>query len=356
MLIKSPALKSTSLFLVASSAIVALGFAFAFRWTQASFFPGPPDSPASFLPGNKETDGLKGPVHRVRTERARLLVKSGQLVEGARELLETTTYDVQGNRVDNSYHLVSGSPHTGKEEYRYDERGNIVEMTVRAPHDNSILSREAYTYEFDAVGNWTKMNTFLVVFEGGKLSYEPVEVTYRNITYYYNQTIADLTRPASWLPAASTEGGAPLPSDGSAEAKPREESEQDEEMKQASATLNGALAGWIAATNARDIERQLGFYAPTVSAYYRARGVSREFVRANKTSVFQQADVIDVRAGVPEIRVNPDGRTATMRFHKQYVIKGGGQDRQGEVVQELRWRLIEGEWRIVSERDVRVVR
>src|SRR5918998_5151334 len=134
MFIKSSALKSTSLFLVASSAIVALGFAFSFRWTQASFVASQPDSSASFAPGNKEADGLKGPVHRVGTERVKLLDKSGQKVEGARELVETTTYDVQGNRVDNAYHLVSGSPQTGKEEYRYDERGHLVEMTMRAHH------------------------------------------------------------------------------------------------------------------------------------------------------------------------------------------------------------------------------
>lgn len=352
MFVKSSALKSTSLFLVASSAIVALGFAFAFRWTQANFASAQPDSTASFLPGNKEQDGLIGPVHRVRAERAKLLVRSGQLVEGTRELLETTSYDVQGNRTDNSYYAASGNPRTGKEEYRYDDQGHLVEMTLRDPGNNSILSREAYTYEFDAVGNWTKMNSFLVVYEGGKLSYEPSEVTYRNITYYYNQTIADITKSSS-LMTNSTESRAPSAGD---EAKQGEKPEQDEATKQATAPLSGALAGWVAATNARDIERQLGFYAPTVGAYYRTRGVSREFVRADKARVFQQAELIDVRAGEPEIIVNRDGRTATMRFLKQYVIKGGGQDRQGEVVQELRWRLTQGEWKIVSERDVRVVR
>ncbi|MGB7922877.1 MAG: hypothetical protein WCF57_06505 [Pyrinomonadaceae bacterium] len=347
MFVKSSALKSTSLFLVASSAIVALGCALAFRWTQANFATGQPDSTATSQPGNKEKDGLAGPVHRVRTERAKLVVKSGQLVEGTRELLETTTYDVQGNRVENSYHAASDSLRTGKEEYRYDDKGRLVETTMRDRNDNSILSREAYTYEFDAVGNWTKMNTFLVLYEGGKLSYEPTEVTYRNISYYYNQTIADITKPASSQTTTPNEGRAP-------DAQTQQEAETEQAT---SAPLNGALAGWIAATNARDIERQMGFYAPTVGAYYRARGVSREFVRADKSRVFQQAELVDVRAvGAPSIRVNSDGRTATMRFNKQYQIKGGGQDREGEVVQELRWRLTGGEWRIVSERDVRVVR
>ena len=61
-------------------------------------------------------------------------------------------------------------------------------MMVRGS-DGSILSKEIYQYEFDNVGNWKKMNTSVAVYEDGKLSFEPVEVTYRTITYYYDQTI-----------------------------------------------------------------------------------------------------------------------------------------------------------------------
>jgi YD repeat-containing protein len=302
---------------------------------------------ATILDGSKEQDGLAGPVHRVRTERARLLVKAGKVVEGARELLETTTYDYQGNRIDNSYYVVSANSHTGREQYRYDDQGNVVEMTLRERDNDSILSKEVYRYEFDAVGNWTKMKTFMVVFEGGKLNYEPTEVTYRNITYYYNQAIADITKTAS-LPIADSIESESSTGDGSGET--------DEEKRQASGSLHWALAEWIAATNARDIGRQISFYTPRVDAYYRVRDVSREFVRADKSRVFQKADVIDVRAGEPEIRTTPDGRAATMRFRKQYVIQGEGQDRRGEVVQELRWRLTEVGWKIFSERDVKVIR
>ena len=338
MLLKKLTLKSISLFLVASSSLAACGFALAFRWTQTSFASDSSNASVTMPESSKEQDGLVGPVHRVRTERARLLNKSGKLAEGSRELFEATTYDLQGKRIDNSYYLIRDSLATGEEEYRYDEKGNIAEMTVR-DRQHSIVSREVYTYEFDSVGNWTKMNTFLVVFEAGRMSYEPAEVTYRNITYYYNQTITDINRPASPQPAGEGEA-------------------RDSSMEAGSAhtLLRNLLNEWIAATNARDIEKQLSFYAPTVKAYYRTRYVSREFVRADKTRVFQRADVIDVRASAPDIVLDDEGRTATMRFHKQYVIKGGGQDRSGEVVQELRWQLTDSGWKITSERDVRVIR
>jgi ketosteroid isomerase-like protein len=121
------------------------------------------------------------------------------------------------------------------------------------------------------------------------------------------------------------------------------------------AELRGALDEWIAATNARDIGRQMDFYGERVGAFYRTRNVPREAVRAEKTRVFGNADTIDIRAAPPAVRLSRDGQTATMRFRKKYNIEGGGQERRGEVLQELRWRRTPGGWKIVSERDLRVI-
>ena len=126
--------------------------------------------------------------------------------------------------------------------------------------------------------------------------------------------------------------------------------------KDEEAALRGALKDWVAATNARDIGRQMEFYGPTVNAFYRARNATSELVRAEKEHVFRNADSIDIRVAEPQVSVAPDGRSATMRFRKAYAIAGGGQDRRGEVIQELRWLLVDGKWRIVSERDLRVIR
>jgi TonB family protein len=164
---------------------------------------------ATILDSTKEQDGLIGPVRRVRTETVKLLSKSGKVMEGAHALLETTTYDLKGKRVENAYYLTaSNDPDSaasgGKEEYKYDNKGNITERILRAS-DNSILSKEIYTYEFDAVGNWTKMLASLAVFEADKLTYEPIEATYRTITYYFNDAIAKLTESvaSSTTPPAS---------------------------------------------------------------------------------------------------------------------------------------------------------
>src|SRR5690349_17419132 len=144
----------------------------------------------SVLDSTKEQDGLVGSVRRVKTETAKIELKDGRSVEGAPQLVEVTTYGIKGNRIENTSYPIAGSL-VGKEEYKYDERGNITEMTLRDEH-GAIINREAYTYEFDKFGNWTKMVTSLVVFENGELKREPVEVTYRTVTYYFDDTVAKI--------------------------------------------------------------------------------------------------------------------------------------------------------------------
>lgn len=143
----------------------------------------------------REQDGLFGPVRRVRTETAKLLVKSGKLVEGPRTLLVTATYDMQGEKIDGAYYTVGSGSEAGKEEYKYDGMGNIREMTLRNKN-GYIIRKELYTYEFDKVSNWTKMTTSVGVIEDGKPSLEAIEVTYRFITYYLDEVTS-----RSFLPA-----------------------------------------------------------------------------------------------------------------------------------------------------------
>jgi TonB family protein len=152
---------------------------------------------------DRDQDGLQGPVRRVRTETVKLSNKGGKLVEGQRAVMEVVAYDIKGSKIENAYFPVPGAALTGKEVYKYDDKGNIVEMTLLNT-DGSLLSKEVYTYEFDNFGNWTKMTTSVAVIEGGKLSYEPMEVTYRMISYYLDEaTLARMTQPATAQPAPS---------------------------------------------------------------------------------------------------------------------------------------------------------
>lgn len=154
--------------------------------------PAPVTAPVA---SDREQDGLFGPVRRVRVEMAKLTLNGGRVVESPKVLLEMAAYDPRGNKFDNAYYPVAGNTLTGKEVYKYDDKGNITEMTLHGS-DGAVLSKETYAYEFDTLGNWTKMTASVAVVEGGKVSFEPSEVTYRAIAYYLGGTTAKLLGPA----------------------------------------------------------------------------------------------------------------------------------------------------------------
>jgi TonB family protein len=148
-------------------------------------------------------DGLVGPVRRIRTEVVKLSSESGKLQEGKHAVLEVVSYDLKGNKIENQYFPIAGANLTGKEVYKYDDKGNISEMTMLNA-DGSLLSKEVYKYEFDFAGNWNKMTTAVAVIEGGKFSFEPTEVTYRSIMYYLDENMLKMAQPAASTAAQST--------------------------------------------------------------------------------------------------------------------------------------------------------
>ena len=141
-------------------------------------------------------DGLTGPVRRVRTEVVKVSNVSGKTVEDAkRVVLETAEYDLKGVKTQNQYFPIAGSTLTGHEAYKYDDKGNISEMTLLNT-DGSLLSKEVYKYEFDSIGNWVKMTTSVAVVANQKIEFEPTEVTYRTIFYYLDASMAKMLQPA----------------------------------------------------------------------------------------------------------------------------------------------------------------
>ena len=160
--------------------------------------------PASaVMESDRIRDGLVGPVRRVRTEVVQLSNETGKLLEGKHAVLEIVAYDIKGNKIENQYFPIAGANLTGKEVYKYDDKGNISEMTLLNT-DGSLLSKEVYKYEFDFAGNWNRMTTAVAVIEAGKMSFEPTEVTYRSIMYYLDENMMRMAQPV-------TQPGSPTP-------------------------------------------------------------------------------------------------------------------------------------------------
>lgn len=145
---------------------------------------------------DRSRDGLIGPVRRVRTEVAKLLTADGKPAEGKHQVVEMTAYDIKGAKVENQYFPIAGATLTGKEVYKYDEKGNISEMTLLNP-DGTLLSKETYKYEFDFAGNWNKMTTSVAVVDSRGITFEPTEVTYRSIMYYLDENMVRMVTPGA---------------------------------------------------------------------------------------------------------------------------------------------------------------
>jgi TonB family protein len=163
---------------------------------------------------DRDQDGLQGPVRKIKTEVSKLVTNSGRPAEGPRVMLESAAYDITGKKVDTAYYPVAGGALTGRETYKYDAQGNIAEMTLLNA-DGSVLAKEVYHYEYDFVGNWVTMTTAVAVIEGGKISYDPTEVTHRTISYFMDEKLTRLMeasqKPATTQTASNTPTNAAPP-------------------------------------------------------------------------------------------------------------------------------------------------
>jgi hypothetical protein len=127
----------------------------------------------------------------------RILDKDGKLVE--RYALQ---YDSSGRpsmtaiyAADGSLELKSTTTRKGKTghqeqagkptyDFVVDDNGNTVSATRTGP-DGKKLGDNAFTYEYDSHGNWTKRIERRTSIKDGKSEDEqPTRVTYRTITYY----------------------------------------------------------------------------------------------------------------------------------------------------------------------------
>ncbi|MGB8509132.1 MAG: protein kinase, partial [Pyrinomonadaceae bacterium] len=171
------------------------------------------------------------------------------------------------------------------------------------------------------------------------------------------ETTTETHAPSNQTPDAAPSPSASTPTQPQVNASPLiEEKELIEPPAVAQAALRSSLGAWIEATNTKNINRQMNFYAPRLSAFYLAHDVGREAVRSEKETTFAQTRSVHMNVRDISIKMGRDGRTALMRFRKEFEIEGIAQNHNGEVLQELGWVKTKDGWRISSERDLQVLR
>jgi hypothetical protein len=100
--------------------------------------------------------------------------------DGTRYQRTVYTYDEKGRETEWVIYLPDESTAMGRK-YVYDERGSVTESLRYG--NGVLLSRETFTYEFDARGNWVKRRVVRETLKEGA-SHTETDVNYRTITYY----------------------------------------------------------------------------------------------------------------------------------------------------------------------------
>jgi antitoxin component YwqK of YwqJK toxin-antitoxin module len=110
----------------------------------------------------------------------RLIESSLNKPDGTLSQRNVHTYDERGREAEWVIYREDGTPAIGQR-YDYDESGNVAESLRYG--NGVLLSRETFTYEFDARGNWVKRRVVRETTKGDTSRTE-MEVNYRTIAYY----------------------------------------------------------------------------------------------------------------------------------------------------------------------------
>jgi hypothetical protein len=106
----------------------------------------------------KQNFRLTGPVRAVREEVARLENHSGQFIEGSRVLIESMTFDKQGNLIEQFANKLDGSLNWKQGWARtYDNEGKEVQKTIYNAEGGLI---GVHVYSYDSGGRKIKLTRY----------------------------------------------------------------------------------------------------------------------------------------------------------------------------------------------------
>lgn len=123
-----------------------------------------------------------------------------------------------------------------------------------------------------------------------------------------------------------------------------------EELK---ADVAKSINAWRAASESIDLDEYMTHYAEAVD-YYNKKQTSVSTVRADKEKAFSNYDSMQVY--LTNMNVTPDatGENATAVFDKEWRFENAEKVSQGQVQTELKLKKINGDWKIASEKDLKV--
>jgi hypothetical protein len=105
------------------------------------------------------------------------------LIQGTHLYKNIYSYDGNGRKTE-MFHHVRDESRSVRSVYSYDDKGSVSEE-ASYKSDGSLKEKLRYSYEYDEAKNWVKRASWRVVSKDGQEFLEPIEVSYRTITYFH---------------------------------------------------------------------------------------------------------------------------------------------------------------------------
>ena len=115
-----------------------------------------------------------------------------------------------------------------------------------------------------------------------------------------------------------------------------------------------SLNDWLKALTDKNLDRRMEFYADRLENYYTKRNVAASAVRSENARVFDRYAELEMDISNLDVAIDKASGEVITTFDKTFNFLGDEKDFSGSVRSEFRWKKINGRWRIVSERDLKV--
>jgi ketosteroid isomerase-like protein len=125
------------------------------------------------------------------------------------------------------------------------------------------------------------------------------------------------------------------------------------DIGEAETTIGDAVNAWKSASEAHDLVAHMDFYADKVD-YYNRRQVGKSLVRSDRQKAYDKYPVIKITLGSIDVAANSTGDTLIAVFDKAWLFQNDQKQSTGKVKTELRFSKINGQWKITSEKDLKV--
>lgn len=130
------------------------------------------------------------------------------------------------------------------------------------------------------------------------------------------------------------------------------------EIETSKKEAESVIYGWKTAAENHNLDTNLSNYADTVD-YYKGGKIGKAKLKASKEPAYKKYDSINIEISNMKVAVDPTGEKATVTFDKEWDFNGVDKDgndvfNSGKVQQQLVLNKINGKWKIVSEKDMKV--